>query len=483
MRRIRSRMLVASLLLTLLPAVPASLLVRSLLQRSLNPALQDVVSRGLAAGVEESRLVLRERKTSFVAAADAALARGADGDLIVLDGGGMPVPAATVMSGLLDAAPQLGDEPRQVGGYLAARRTRVDGSRVVVAQALPPEMAMRAASLSEAMRLTAAFRLDRRAILRSYVLPFLVVYALLALLALALAALLARSVVRPLETMALATARIAEGDFTTRVAERAPGEIGELARALNTMTARLEVQRRELARLEKVAAWRVMARTLAHEVKNPLTPILLAVQESRRSYRGDDTQHATVLADCETIVTEEVTSLRNLVRSFSDFARLPAPELNGVDVRALVDDLARLYGERLATDLPAGAITVVLDAAQIRRALVNLIDNGLAACRRAGRPERVTLGAHIASAMVVVTVHDAGDGITPENRARIFEPDFTTDREGLGLGLPIVDGIVAGHGGTIAVDSVPGAGTTFTVTVPQGRPDQTSSKETSCPAS
>jgi len=298
------------------------------------------------------------------------------------------------------------------------------------------------------------------------------VYAVLAAVALGLAALLARGVVRPVESVSLAAARVAQGDLTVRVDERGPGEAADLARAFNAMVADLERQRRELARLEKLAAWRTMARMLAHEVKNPLTPILLSVQEARRSYRGQDENHRAVLTDCETIVGEEVHRLRELVRSFSDFARLPAPQIDDADLAELARDLERLYGERLAVVAPTGPASASVDAAQIRRALVNLIDNGLAACRRAGVAERVELRVAREADRWHLAVRDGGDGIPPGNLARIFEPDFTTDREGLGLGLPIVDGIVAGHGGSIDIDSTPGRGTTFTVRLPDpGAPD------------
>jgi len=213
-----------------------------------------------------------------------------------------------------------------------------------------------------------------------------------------------------------------------------------------------------------MAAWRNMARVLAHEIKNPLTPILLAVQETRRSYRADD-PHARVLADCETIVTEEVDGLRDLVRSFSDFARMPVPEHADESIDALVEDLGRLYGEHLATSITPAGLTWRLDAAQIRRALVNLIDNGLAATGRAGRTDPVRLDASAEDGMLTMTVTDCGDGIPTEHLDRVFEPDFTTGGGGMGLGLPITAGIVDGHGGRIDVESGP-EGARFTLDLP-----------------
>ena len=467
MRRIRTRILAACLLAALLPAVPATLLVRGLLARSLSSGRHELLADGLEAGLDESRAALHARKLAFAAAARAALAATPPaGKLLVLDEAGAPLPGAAMPAGLADALAGLDAQPRQVGGFLALRGATTGDRMVTVAQALPAAVIDRAARLTAARRLAALLELDRGAILRSYALPFLVVYAALAALALGLAALLARGVVGPVESVSMAAGRVARGDLSVRVDERGPGEAADLARAFNAMVADLERQRRELARLEKLAAWRTMARMLAHEVKNPLTPILLSVQEARRSYRGDDEAHRAVLTDCETIVGEEVHRLRELVRSFSEFARLPAPQCADTDLGELARDLERLYGEHLAVTVPAGPLVACVDAGQVRRALLNLVDNGLAACRRAGTAERAELRIDRDGDHWRLAVSDRGDGIPPENLPRIFEPDFTTDGEGLGLGLPIVDGIVAGHGGTIDVDSAPGRGTTFTVRLP-----------------
>ena len=274
-----------------------------------------------------------------------------------------------------------------------------------------------------------------------------------------------------------AAGRVAAGDLDTRVAVRSRGEMGTLVGAFNDMVVRLAEQRSELVRLEKLAAWRGLARVLAHEIKNPLTPIQMAVQEARQSFEREDPRHGEILADCETIVLEEVAGLRNLVAGFSDFARLPEPHPRPGDFRGLAEDLDRLYGDHLRCELPDGPLPVLMDEGELRRALINLVDNGLAACAETGRPDVVILGARPASGGILeITVRDQGAGIPPENLERIFEPDFSTKKGGMGLGLPVVAGIVQGHGGTIAVDSQPGRGTTFTLTL-------SAAEEESCPAS
>ncbi|MBZ0269235.1 GHKL domain-containing protein, partial [bacterium] len=248
----------------------------------------------------------------------------------------------------------------------------------------------------------------------------------------------------------------------------APGEMGDLVRAFNGMVEELDAQQRELARLERLAAWRDLARTLAHEIKNPLTPIQLAIQQlGDQTPPGGDPAYATLVNDCVEIVNEEVEALRRLVREFSEFARLPQPQPAGGDLAALLEDLSRLYGERLACRPAATALPAVYDEGELRRALINLIDNGIAACREAGRAERVEIAASLAAdGAAVLRVTDDGNGVPEANRERIFEPDFSTKSGGMGLGLAIVDGIVRGHGGTITLEEGAGRGAAFTIRLP-----------------
>jgi nitrogen fixation/metabolism regulation signal transduction histidine kinase len=475
MRRIRTRLVLIILAAALLPAIPATIVVNDLLERSFNPSLQETLAEGLKAGLDGSRADLRERMDAFVRAVDRTwrphtaldpqvAARG----ILLLDAEGIPVADPPDDPALIAALSWLDDQPQVAAGHLALKKRASGGRPVVVAQALPPELAVRADRIEEALTLLAAFRADRGAILRSYLLPFLIVYAVLLGAALGFALLMARRLASPLEAVSAAAARVADGDLDTRVAARAPGEVGALIDAFNGMVERLSTQRRDLARLEKMAAWRGMARILAHEIKNPLTPILLAVQQTRQSYRGDDAEHRRALEDCESIVSEEVDGLRGLVRSFSEFARMPRPEVSEEDLSVLLDSLERLYGPRLsirgAETLPA---VWRCDAGQVRRALVNLIDNGLGACVRHGAPERVELETSCDGESLRLAVRDAGGGVAEDLRERIFEPDFTRGGQGMGLGLPIVAGIAEGHGGSIELDTVVGEGSVFTLVLPR----------------
>jgi len=207
---------------------------------------------------------------------------------------------------------------------------------------------------------------------------------------------------------------------------------------------------------------------VAHEVKNPLTPIAISVADLKRSYDLQRPDFPAVLDQAVRTIAAEVDSLKRLLQEFSDFARFPAPTLAPVQAAALLDDLRALYAReieegRLAIEPIPSPIRLRADAGQLRQALVNLVKNGLEAVDGTGR---VTVEAHPAGPRVQFTVTDTGPSLTAGQRAGLFTPGFTTKTHGSGLGLTIVDRIVAEHGGTIAVDSHD-RGTTFTIRLPR----------------
>jgi len=476
MRRISTRLAVSFLIVALLPTLPLSLVVRDLLERRFGPAIADPLETALDAGLTESRAHLQELRVRL-----AARARDHVGDVPVLLDAAEHVQPADSLSAYLTARPDLltrasevaapgagEDAPVQrLDDTLVALALRPDGPPVAVLQPLPPGMVQRAGDLTAGVSLLRVVRAEEGRVLLSFVGPFLLVYGVLILVALVAGLLWSRQMVRPLEMLVGATRRVAQGDLDFRVEREGPGEVGELVHSFDNMVGRLSEQRRDLARLERAAAWRGMARTLAHEVKNPLTPILMAVHQVRDSYPGDDEKYRALLSEVAEIVGEEVDSLRRLVREFGDFARLPKPELTAGDLGALLRELQQLYGaEQLALSGVEAAGEGWFDHDALRRALINLIDNGLAACRQAEAPARVELEVVAAEPGVCLILRDRGVGIAAENLARIFEPDFTTKSDGMGLGLAIVENFIIGHGGRITVQSEIGRGTAFTITLP-----------------
>jgi two-component system, NtrC family, nitrogen regulation sensor histidine kinase NtrY len=225
-----------------------------------------------------------------------------------------------------------------------------------------------------------------------------------------------------------------------------------------------------LIRAQKVAAWREVARRLAHEIKNPLTPIQLSAERMRRHFSGAAAPTQALVQECTSTIVGEVESLKGLVDEFSQFARMPAPRAVSTDLQALLCDVLTLYEGifaevQLRPRFVDGLPRVSVDPEQIRRVMINLIDNAVEAIDRRGV---IDVEAHHvrAESLVRIVVADDGPGIPPTERDKLFLPYYSTKRRGSGLGLAIVRRIVAEHGGSIDVtDNVP-RGTRFTVELP-----------------
>ena len=225
-----------------------------------------------------------------------------------------------------------------------------------------------------------------------------------------------------------------------------------------------------LIRAQKVAAWREVARRLAHEIKNPLTPIQLSAERLRRHFAGAPSQARALVEECTTTIVGEVESLKGLVDEFSQFARMPSPRTVPTDLAQLITDTLALYNglfsdvgieQRFAPGVPF----VRLDAEQIRRVIINLVDNAIEAMERRGHI-LVESQLDAANNVVRVIVADDGPGIPVAEREKLFLPYYSTKRRGSGLGLAIVRRIIAEHGGSIDVgDNVP-RGTRFTIELP-----------------
>jgi two-component system nitrogen regulation sensor histidine kinase NtrY len=231
----------------------------------------------------------------------------------------------------------------------------------------------------------------------------------------------------------------------------------------------------ELERAQRLAAWREVARSIAHEVKNPLTPIKLAAQRLRRRYLDRFAGDSRVFDECTQIIISQVDELKKLVNEFSRFARLPQLTLSPQDFNALVQETLLLYQEvqpRVALEFqPDPELPVLLlDREQMKRVLLNLLDNALAAIAGSGRIT-ISLKGDLAREMVELTVADTGGGVPERDKVRIFEPYFSTKRGGTGLGLAIVNSIVAEHHGEIRVEDNAPRGTKVVIDIPMIRGD------------
>jgi len=280
-------------------------------------------------------------------------------------------------------------------------------------------------------------------------------------------------VTRPLEELAAGARDVAAGHWEARVSVRSRDEIGQLADAFNGMTRQLAEQRERLLQTERVAAWRELARRLAHELKNPLFPLQLTVENLQRAREQTSEQFDEVFFESTATLRAELENLKTIVSRFSDFAKMPPPEFEPVDLNELIRSTVKLFEPQLA---PVGRphITPELyldenlprpqaDPTLLRRALENLILNALDAMPAGGT---LTVRTAQRSGAVRLEVTDTGEGLTPEECARLFTPYYTTKRHGTGLGLAIVQSVVSDHSGRIEVESAPGAGTTFRIELP-----------------
>ena len=338
-------------------------------------------------------------------------------------------------------------------------------------------------------------------------------------LGVAVALLVSRPVTSGIAALARATAPVAAGDLSVRVAVRGNGEVADLGRAFNNMLEELEQSRAKLEFLRRVGEWQKVARRLAHEIKNPLTPIQLAVEECHRRYRGDDEAFRSVLDTTLEVVTEEVGSLRRLVSEFSGFARLPRAALQTGDLAKVLAEEANHWHPRagrsssieagvrsslleargdgepnedlfahvdIVFDLPANAMPAVFDREMLHRVLGNVIKNAAQALRdaRASRPDgartwgTIRVTARTEAGVHVIDVDDDGPGIAPEVRTTLFDPYVTTKRDGTGLGLTIVKKILVDHGGSIEIADSPEGGARVRLRIPiEGAPAQIAAVE------
>ena len=276
--------------------------------------------------------------------------------------------------------------------------------------------------------------------------------------------LIARRTTRKVSDLSEVMRRVASGDLSQRAPRLGGDELGVLASAFNTMLDELEETRQRIAYLQRVGAWQEMARRIAHEIKNPLTPIQLAVQQLREKDPGQDERFSRLLRDSVEIVEDEVEALRRMVTSFSQFAKVPEVELEPVELGRVLVDFERAYAH-LEAELELGAslegeeegtLWILGDRQLLKQVLVNLAENAALSAREAGveAPRiRVSVARLEREPRVCISVEDNGPGVAPERRELVFEPYETTRAHGTGLGLAIVKKIMLDHGGEIRVDT------------------------------
>jgi signal transduction histidine kinase len=281
-------------------------------------------------------------------------------------------------------------------------------------------------------------------------------------------------ITRPVEELAEGAREVASGNWDAQIRVRGGGEIAQLAEAFNEMTARLASQREQLVQTERVAAWRELARRLAHELRNPLFPLQITVENLQRARQLDAKQFLEVFTESTATLKAELANLNSIVGRFNDFSKMPGPHFARVNVNESLRNAVRLFeaqfnalGKPVIT--PEYFLTEPLpeidaDPDLLHRAFQNLVLNALDAMPAGGT---LTMRTSEHEGNVRIEVADTGKGLTPEECSRLFTPYYTTKQQGTGLGLAIVQSVVSDHHGTISVTSDEGHGTSFHIELPQ----------------
>jgi signal transduction histidine kinase len=366
-------------------------------------------------------------------------------------------PAAVYRSILLDRLPAfVGDDAFGATSYrLAAAPVRAGGRDGIVTVPLTNRQQEIDQQIDE---------LDRQ------VLSAIVLFSLLGA---AIGYWMAERIADPVNRLTRATRRIARGDLDARVAATSSDELRRLVQDFNQMAADLKRQRSELERTQRLEAWADMARQVAHDIKNPLTPIQLSAEHARRINADRGRPLSPVLDDCVNAILAQVTLLRQISAEFSSFASSPTPRPEATEIVTLIQEVVAPYRAGLsgrieiAVAAPPDLPVVTIDRTLFARALTNIIENALHAMPGAGRLT-ISLRAadDAAKRAVIVEITDTGVGMGLEDVAKIFEPYFSTKATGTGLGLTIAKRNVELNGGTIEVTSQRGTGTTVAMALP-----------------
>jgi signal transduction histidine kinase len=277
---------------------------------------------------------------------------------------------------------------------------------------------------------------------------------------------------KPVVSLAEAARRVAAGDLYAKVDVESSDELGELASAFNRMTEDLLQQKDRTLQAERVAAWRELARRLAHELKNPLFPLQVTVENLIRAKEKAPEMFEEVFREGTSTLLAEVNNLKAIIGRFSEFARMPQPQRKPTQINEVVRSVLRVFQAQLKeksqitvrTELESELPVISVDPELLHRALSNLITNAIDALPQGGE---IIVQTKSFGNRIELSVSDTGSGLTQEECARLFTPYYTTKQHGTGLGLAIVQSVVSDHGGKISVESTKEKGTTFRIELPR----------------
>ncbi|RMF57798.1 MAG: HAMP domain-containing protein [Calditrichaeota bacterium] len=504
MNSIRNKLIILFLCITILPLIPLAWIVNQLVHYSYQIGVNPSVEEALKSGIDFSLNVYQQKKQHLQETLQTIIASEAiteqiespettltlpvtllprdDGEWrykgIFIFNRNLKKKGAVIRGGV--APPEISSEQlqkffsqgieevvianRAQNLFYAIRKLPENLGVAVLVASLDPSFLKKSDHLLQMYKLYRSLHLTEVSIPRQFLYTFLALSLFILMATVMVATWFSRKITGPLKELVEGTRELGRGNLDFRVQLQSQDEIGDLAEHFNQMAKALKDYQERTIYLERMAAWREIARRLAHEIKNPLTPIQLTVQEMVDQYPGDDPEYQKLLQECHGIISEELENLRKLVHEFSEFGRLPELQLSPRQLHHLITEVVRLYPHQTIEchfDPEVGEIEV--DEDRFRRIIINLLENAIQANEK---QLPITITTHKEEEEVIIKVTDQGKGIPEEHLSRIFQPYFTTRSGGAGLGLAITRRMVEEHGGTISVQSEVGKGTTFTIKLP-----------------
>ncbi len=293
------------------------------------------------------------------------------------------------------------------------------------------------------------------------------VYGILLVLTTIAGVVLANQLSQPIRDLTAAAHTVGEGKLDVRLPDRGSGEIGELIGTFNEMVGELRKSRDELSRAERERAWKEMAKQVAHEIKNPLTPMKLSVQHLQQAFRDNAKDLDEIVSRVTRTITEQIDTLARIATEFSHFARMPERRFERVHLHQLLDETVQLFGEVrgivFRTNYADTDPVLIADREELRRVFVNIVRNSVQAMEQGGE---ISITTELEDHRCRIQMSDTGIGIPSDLVSKVFQPNFSTKTDGMGLGLAIVRKVIEDLNGTISVTSTVGVGTTMNIILP-----------------
>ncbi|MEW6654590.1 MAG: HAMP domain-containing sensor histidine kinase, partial [Bacteroidota bacterium] len=268
----------------------------------------------------------------------------------------------------------------------------------------------------------------------------------------------------PIKKLTNATRAVSNGDLSVEVTVASKGELGELANGFNKMVQKIKQNQIEIAQFEREEAWREMAKQVAHEIKNPLTPMKLSVQQLVAAYSDKSPKFNSIFEKVTSTIISQIETLKNIALEFSNFARMPRANLGKLNAAEVVSEIINLYTEQkccLSSNFESKEIYVVADADHLKRTLVNVIRNAFQA-----NADKINVEVTKENKFCVIRISDNGMGISQDILPNIFEDNFTTKITGMGLGLSMAKKYIESINGKIIVEKTDSTGSTFVISIP-----------------